>query len=100
MPPPPGWPWLAALAAAVLVAVAAGALAAIPSFRLSGVYLAVATFGFGLLLQNLIYPTFLMFGQSDFVSIPRPQLLGINATSDRAYYFVALVVAALCALGA
>ena len=42
----------------------AGALAAIPSFRLSGVYLAVATFGFGLLLQNLIYPTFLMFGQA------------------------------------
>jgi branched-subunit amino acid ABC-type transport system permease component len=92
-----GWPWLAALAAAVLVAVAAGGLAAIPSFRLSGVYLAVATFGFGLLLQNLIYPTFLMFGQSDFVSIPRPQLLGINATSDRAYYFLALVVAGLCA---
>lgn len=92
-----GWPWLAALAASVLVAVVAGALAAIPSFRLSGVYLAVATFGFGLLLENLIYPTFLMFGQSDFVSIPRPQLLGINATSDRAYYFVALVVATLCA---
>jgi ABC-type branched-subunit amino acid transport system permease subunit len=92
-----GWPWLAALAVAVLVAVAAGGLAAIPSFRLSGVYLAVATFGFGLLLQNLIYPTFLMFGQSDFVSIPRPQLLGINATSDRAYYFLALVVAGLCA---
>jgi branched-subunit amino acid ABC-type transport system permease component len=92
-----GMPWLAALAVAVLVAVAAGGLAAIPSFRLSGVYLAVATFGFGLLLQNLIYPTFLMFGQSDFVSIPRPHLFGINATSDRAYYFVALVVAALCA---
>ncbi len=93
-----GWPWLAALVAAVLVAVTAGGLAAIPSFRLSGVYLAVATFGFGLLLQNLIYPTFLMFGQSDFVTIPRPQLFGINAQSDRAYYFVALVIAALCAV--
>ena len=58
-----------------LVALAAGALAAIPSFRLSGVYLAVATFGFGLLLQNLIYPTFLMFGQSDFVNVPRPASL-------------------------
>ncbi len=92
-----GMPWLAALAVSVLVAIAAGALAAIPSFRLSGVYLAVATFGFGLLLQNLIYPTFLMFGQSDLVAIPRPQLFGINAQSDRAYYFVALVVAALCA---
>jgi branched-subunit amino acid ABC-type transport system permease component len=92
-----GWPWLAALAAAVGVAVAAGALAAIPSFRLSGIHLAVATFGFGLLLQNLIYPTFLMFGQSDIVTIPRPHIFGINATSDRAFYFVALVVAALCA---
>lgn len=92
-----GMPWLVALVVAVLVAVAAGALAAIPSFRLSGVYLAVATFGFGLLLQNLIYPTFLMFGQSDFVNIPRPHLFGIDATSDRSYYFVALIVAALCA---
>jgi branched-subunit amino acid ABC-type transport system permease component len=92
-----GWPWLAALAASVGVAVVAGALAAIPSFRLSGIYLAVATFGFGLLLQNLIYPTFLMFGQADFVNVPRPQLLGLDAQSDRAYYFVALVIAALCA---
>jgi branched-subunit amino acid ABC-type transport system permease component len=92
-----GWPWLAALAAAIVVALVAGGLAAIPSFRLSGVYLAVATFGFGLLLQNLIYPTFLMFGQADFVDVPRPHLFGLNATSDRAYYYVALVVAALCA---
>jgi branched-subunit amino acid ABC-type transport system permease component len=92
-----GFPWLLALAASVGVAVAAGFLAAVPSFRLSGVYLAVATFGFGLLLQNLIYPTFLMFGQIDSVTVPRPQLFGINAQSDRAYYFVALVIAALCA---
>ena len=93
-----GLPWLAALAVSVLVAVVAGGLAAIPSFRLSGVYLAVATFGFGLLLQNLIYPTFLMFGQSDSVTVARPQLLGINATSDRGYYFLALVIAGLCAI--
>ncbi len=93
-----GLPWLAALAVSVLVAVVAGGLAAIPSFRLSGVYLAVATFGFGLLLQNLIYPTFLMFGQSDTVTVPRPHLLGIDATSDRGYYFLALVIAGLCAL--
>lgn len=92
-----GLPWLAALAFSVLVAIVAGALAAIPSFRLSGVYLAVATFGFGLLLQNLIYPTFLMFGQSDSVTVARPDFLGINATSDRGYYFLALVVASLCA---
>ncbi len=93
-----GWPWLLALLAAAAVAAVAGAIAAIPSFRLSGVYLAVATFGFGLLLQNLLFPTFLLFGQSDSVVIPRPHLLGFDATSDRAYYYLALVVATLCAL--
>jgi branched-subunit amino acid ABC-type transport system permease component len=93
-----GWPWLLAMVAAVGVAVAVGAVAAIPSFRLSGVYLAVATFGFGLLVQNLMFPTFLMFGQTDSVTVYRPHLFGINATSDRAYYFTALVVAALCAV--
>ncbi len=92
-----GWPWLAALLAAVSVAIAVGAVAAIPSFRLSGIYLAVATFGFGLLVQNLLFPTFLMFGQIDSVKVSRPHLIGINATSDRAYYFLALIVAAVCA---
>jgi branched-subunit amino acid ABC-type transport system permease component len=92
-----GWPWLAALLAAVGVAVAVGAVAAIPSFRLSGVYLAVATFGFGLLVQNLIFPTFLMFGQVDSVTVNRPHLFGLSLASDRAYYFLALIVAALCA---
>ena len=38
-----------------------------------------------------------MFGQADFVDVPRPHLFGLDATSDRAYYYVALVVAALCA---
>ena len=76
-----GFPWLAALAVSVGVAVAAGAAAAVPSFRLTGVHLAVATFGFGLLLQNLIYPTFLMFGQVDSVTVHRPQIFGINAQS-------------------
>ncbi len=93
-----GVPWLVALAAAVGVAVVAGALAAIPSFRLTGIHLAVATFGFGLLLQNLIYPTFLMFGQVDSVTVYRPKLFGIDAQGDRAFYFVALAIAAMCAL--
>ena len=92
-----GLPWVVALLAAAGVAIAAGAIAAIPSFRLSGVYLAVATFGFGLLVQNLIFPTFLMFGQIDSVTVNRPHLFGINATSDRAYYYLALIVAAVCA---
>lgn len=91
-----GWPWLFALLAGALVALPVGALVSIPSFRLSGTYLAVATFGFGLLFQNLIYATDFMFGPADIRAVNRPRLFGLDTDSDRGYYFTALVVAILC----
>jgi branched-subunit amino acid ABC-type transport system permease component len=92
-----GWPWLLALLAGALVAIPVGAIVSIPSFRLTGTYLAVATFGFGLLFQNLIYATDLMFGPADIRSVSRPQLFGLDTDSDRGYYFTALAIGALCA---
>ena len=68
-----GLPWLVGVGLAILVALPVGALVAIPSFRLSGTFLAVITFGMGLLFQNLLYTTFLMFGA----------LGGINVQSGR-----------------
>jgi branched-subunit amino acid ABC-type transport system permease component len=90
-----GFPWLLAVLTAGLVAVPVGALLAIPSFRLSGVYLAVATFGFGLLFQNLVYNTPLMFSVNGSVQIHRPRLFGMDTTSDVRFYYVTLVFAAL-----
>lgn len=87
-----GLPWFVALISAGLVAVPVGALIAIPSFRLSGIYLAVATFAAGLLFQNLIYRTFLMFGTGFGLSVRRPHF----AETDGSYYYVALTMAAIC----
>ena len=39
-----------------------GAIIAIPAIRLSGVFLALATYGFGILLEQMFYDTNLMFG--------------------------------------
>jgi ABC-type branched-subunit amino acid transport system permease subunit len=93
-----GVPWLLTLLLAGLAAVPAGALVAIPSFRLSGVYLAVATFGFGLLAQNLMYTSGLMFGLSNSQTINRPHLFGLRSGTDKGYYFVVVAVAALLAV--
>jgi len=71
-----------------------GALLAIPAIRRSGLYLALATFGFAVLLEQLIYPTGIMWGGgSGTAPAPRPSF----ANGDRAYYFVVLafVVAAI-----
>jgi len=69
---------------------------AIPAIRLSGVYLAIATFGFGLLVQRLFYPSFLMFGHNLFLSAPRPKVGGLNVHTDTGYYYVVLAVTMAC----
>lgn len=47
-----GWPLAVSLPAAALLAAAAGALAAWPARRLGGIYLAIATFSFGFVVQE------------------------------------------------
>jgi branched-subunit amino acid ABC-type transport system permease component len=79
-----------------LVAIPIGALLAIPAIRLSGVYLAIATFGFGLLVQRLVFSSFLMFGKDSYVVAPRPKLAGLNVHTDTGYYFVVLVATVAC----
>jgi ABC-type branched-subunit amino acid transport system permease subunit len=77
-----------------LVAVPVGALVAIPAIRLPGVYLAVASLGFAVLLQQLVYPTSLMFGKQDRVPTSRP---GVSALqSDTGYYYLLVGAVVLC----
>jgi ABC-type branched-subunit amino acid transport system permease subunit len=86
-----GVPHPVALLLAGLLIVPVGALVAIPAIRLSGLFLALATFGFGILAQNLLFPTSLAFGKSAVVTIPRPSALG----SDTGIYWFVLAVVAL-----
>jgi ABC-type branched-subunit amino acid transport system permease subunit len=91
-----GLPWVPALLLAGLAVVPLGAAVSIPAIRLSGVYLALATFGLGILLQNVVFGTGIMFGGRGFRSAPRPTF----AHGDRAFYLTVLLVAVLCALAA
>jgi len=65
-------PYLPALLLAALLVVPLGAIVAIPAIRLSGLFLALATFGFGKLAQDVLYPTALAFGTDSLASVPRP----------------------------
>jgi branched-subunit amino acid ABC-type transport system permease component len=87
-----GVPWPVALTLAALITVPVGAVIAIPAIRLSGLYLGLATLGFGVLLGNYVYGKSLMFGAGG-VQVDRPTLLGLD--SDRGYYYAMLAVLAL-----
>jgi len=93
-----GMPWILALLTAGLVVVPVGAVLAIPAIRLTGLYLALATFGFGLMLQYMFYATDLMFGDTGAgVPMPRPDFLpGISG--DEGFFYLT-VGFAVCAAG-
>jgi ABC-type branched-subunit amino acid transport system ATPase component/branched-subunit amino acid ABC-type transport system permease component len=92
------WPWLAALLFAAIVAMPIGAVLAIPAIRFPGLYLALATLGFGILVEQMFYGQSYMFGAlGSVLTIPRPFLSWLNLASDDGYYYLVLVIAALIA---
>ena len=89
-------PWLVALLLAAAVAIPVGALVAIPAIRLSGVFLALATFGFGITLEQMFYPLRAMFGTGGGGLVaPRPGIWGLD--TDRGYYYLVLFFVVICA---
>ena len=90
-----GLPWGAALLLAGLAAVPIGAFIAIPAIRLPGVFLALATFGFGVTMEQMGYPLWIMFGSSSLgQAVNRPSF----AQGDIAYYYLVLAFAAAAGL--
>jgi branched-subunit amino acid ABC-type transport system permease component len=86
-----GVPYGIALPLSALIIVPAGALLAIPAIRLSGLFLALATFGFGVLAQSLLFVTGLSFGKDAIAVIHRPSLL----SSDTRFFYLVLGVVAV-----
>jgi len=88
-------PWLVAVLLGSLVAVPVGALVALPAIRLSGLFLALATFGFGILVQQLLYPQEWMFTSfSQGREMPHPSF----AEDPTDYYYVVLAALVLTAV--
>lgn len=94
-----GVPWLPALLIAGLVAVPIGALLAIPAIRLGGLYLALATLGFGLVLSDMFYQSSIMFGSTETgLSLPLPHLNWLKVDTPTGFYYVVLVITVIVAL--
>jgi len=95
-----GVPWIPALLVCGLIVVPIGAVLAIPAIRLSGLYLALATFGFGLLVQDMFYNSNVMFGVTNIgIAMPMPHLSWLSVDSNTGFYYVVLLITALAAVG-
>jgi ABC-type branched-subunit amino acid transport system ATPase component/branched-subunit amino acid ABC-type transport system permease component len=93
-------PWLVALVVASLLAAPIGAVLAIPAIRFPGLYLALATLGFGILVEQMFYTQNYMFGTSGLgTPVPLPHVAWLGLAGAKGYYYVVLLVAAaMCAV--
>jgi branched-chain amino acid transport system permease protein len=94
------------LVAAIVVAGAVGAVVALPALRLSGIYLALATAAFAVILDQWIFqfPAFSVFGhhfdifQAGSLNVPRPKLFGLRFEGQKAEFVLMATAFALCAM--
>lgn len=91
---------------AALIAALAGAVIALPALRLSGIYLALSTAAFAVLMDRWIFqlPAFTVLGhrfdlfQAGSLSVARPRLLGVGVEGFKAYFIFGAVAFSLLAM--
>lgn len=88
-----GAPFLLGVVFGGLVAAVFGALLALPALRVQGHYLAIATLGFALITQQVLFEWESLTGGRQGMFVPRPELFGYELFDDFEYYYVILTFA-------
>jgi branched-chain amino acid transport system permease protein len=82
---------------AVIIAGAISALIAIPSLRVKGDLYIIASFGFQIIIYNILLNwVSLTRGPFGFAGIPRPSLFGFSFATYLSFFFMSLCVTAVC----
>lgn len=94
-----GSPFVLNLLAAALVAGLAGFLIGLPTLRLGGIYLAMATLGFGEIIHLVLLNWLgLTRGPLGIPAIPGPAVLGLDLATPARQYYLALALVVLSTL--
>ena len=95
-----GSPWPVNLLAGGLMAALIGAIVGIPSLRIKGLYLAIATLAGQLIIEWTInHVTFISGGVQASIEVARPKLGPMVLSSQRDMYFFLLVFVVLAIVG-
>ena len=93
-----GFPLVAALPLAGLMAAACGAVVGVPTLRLKGLYLIVTTLAFQFIVEHVIYHWESLTQSDRGISLPGPSILGFKVDTYESFYYVILVLAVATAI--
>ena len=87
-----GLPFLLSLFLGALLTTAIGALAAVPALRLKNIYLAIATLGFGVVLQKIIFEWRGLTGGGGGLALTAPSIAGYELGASGLYYLTLMLM--------
>ncbi len=93
-----GFPFVAALPLAGLMAAATGAVVGIPTLRLKGLYLVVTTLAFQFITEHIIYHWESLTLSDRGITLPSPALFGYKLDTYESFYYVILLFVAATAM--
>ncbi len=92
------WPFFLSIPAAALLTALIGLFFGLPSLRLKGLYLAIATLAAQQIVEWVITHWTALTGGTEALVVPAPELAGMRVNGDFEFYWIAVGVACLVAL--
>ncbi len=94
-----GVPFFVGLAAATALSALVGVLVAMPSLRLKGIYLGIATLAFGFIVEEVFARWESVTKGNSGLTVPVPTVFGVDLSAGPWFYLVCLALAILSTLG-
>jgi len=91
-----GWPFWLSLPCAALLSAAVGVIVGLPALRLKGIYLAIATLAFGVIVEEILARWDSLTGGNSGKHVKPVELFGTKLDGDADFYYLVLGLTALC----
>jgi branched-chain amino acid transport system permease protein len=93
-----GVPFVISISCAALFSAAAGVIVGLPALRLKGIYLAIATLAFNVIVEEIITRWESLTGGNSGKHVKPVDLFGLKLETDTGFYYLCLVLTVLCGL--
>jgi branched-chain amino acid transport system permease protein len=85
-----GLPWIPSVVLAVVITTASGLVVGLPALRMTGIYLAIATLAFSIILQEIFTRWESVTHGFAGMPVAPPVIFGISFADEREFYFLCL----------
>ena len=85
-----GAPWIVAMVLAVVITTACGLIVGLPALRMTGIYLAIATLAFSVIIQEVFSRWESVTHGFAGMKVDKPVIFGVGFNDERSFYYLCL----------